>query len=65
MQTFIVRFPSVTYGQKALRLLDEKNIRSRLTREGARGCSYGLEIYAQNPESIYFLLEENGIIFLS
>ncbi len=64
METFIVRFPSVTYAQKAQKILEEKNIRSRLTRQGTRGCAYGLEIYAGSPESIHSLLEDRGVIFL-
>ncbi len=65
MQTFTIRFPSVTYAQKGQRVLDEKGIRSRLTRTGSRGCAYGLEIYAQSPESIHSLLEDKGVIFIS
>ncbi len=64
MENFIVRFPSVTYAQKAQKILENANIRSRLTRQGSRGCAYGLEIYAKSPESIHLLLEEKGIIFL-
>ena len=63
MQTFILRFPSITYAQKAGRFLEQKGIRARLTRAGTHGCSYGLEIYAQSPEYIKALLEEQGIIF--
>lgn len=65
MQTFIIRFPSITYAQKAGRILDESGIRSRLTRQGSRGCAYGLEIYAPNPETVKRLLEEKGVIFTS
>ena len=65
METFIIRFPSVTYAQKAQKILEEEHIRSRLTRQGSRGCSYGLEIYWESPESIYSTLEKRGIIFLT
>lgn len=63
MQTFILRFPSITYAQKAGRLLEQMGIRARLTRGSTHGCSYGLEIYAQSPEYIKGILEEHGIIF--
>ncbi|MBQ3075696.1 MAG: DUF3343 domain-containing protein [Clostridia bacterium] len=63
MQTFIIRFPSITYAQKASRLLEQNGIRARLTRQGSRGCSYGLEIYATSPEDVKTFLEENGVIF--
>lgn len=65
MQTFIIRFPSVTYAQKGQRILDKEGIRSRLTRTGTRGCAYGLEIYAPSPETVLRLLEEAGVIFTS
>lgn len=63
MQTFIIRFPSITYAQKAGRLLEQKGIRARLTRGNTHGCSYGLEIYAQSPEEVKAFLEEQGVIF--
>ncbi len=63
MQTFIIRFPSITYAQKASRLLEQRGFRARLTRQGSRGCSYGLEVYAQSPEEIQHILEEQGVIF--
>ena len=63
MQTFIIRFPSITYAQKAGRFLEQKGIRARLTRAGTHGCSYGLEIYAESPAMVKKLLEEQGIIF--
>jgi len=63
MQTFIIRFPSITYAQKAGRLLEQQGIRARLTRQGTRGCSYGLEVYAESPEKTKRFLEEQGVIF--
>ena len=63
MQTFIIRFPSITYAQKAGRLLEEKGFRTRLTRQGSRGCSFGLEVSAQNPEDVKRILENHGVIF--
>ena len=63
MQHFIIRFPSITYAQKASRLLEQNGLRARLTREGSRGCSYGLEIYAPSPEEVQQLLENHGVIF--
>lgn len=63
MQHFIIRFPSITYAQKASRLLEQNGIRARLTREGSRGCSYGLEIYANSREEVDRLLESHGVIF--
>lgn len=65
MQNFIIRFPSVTYAQKGQRVLEEAGFRARLTRQGSRGCSYGLEISAPDSEKILRLLEEKGVIFTS
>ncbi len=63
MQTFIIRFPSITYAQKAGRILEQRGLRARLTRQGSRGCSYGLEVNAQSPEEVKRILEEQGVIF--
>ena len=67
METFIIQFPSVTYAQKGQRVLDQKGIRSRLTRSGgkgaSRGCSYGLEISFSDPRAVRRLFEENGVIY--
>lgn len=63
MQIFIIRFPSITYAQKAARLLEQNGIRARLTRQGTHGCSYGLEVYASGPEEVKQLLEQHGVIF--
>lgn len=63
MQTFIIRFPSITYAQKAGRLLEQRGFRTRLTRQGSRGCSYGLEINAQSPEEVKSILKDHGVIF--
>ncbi len=63
MQTFILRFPSVTYAQKGQRVLEQKGYRSRLTRVGTHGCSYGLEINSNNHAEILHLLENAGVIF--
>lgn len=63
MQNFIIRFPSVTYAQKAGRLLEQRGFRARLTRGGTHGCSYGLEISADSPEEVKRFLTEQGVIF--
>ena len=63
MQTFIIRFPSITYAQKAGRLLEQKGFRARLTRQGSQGCSYGLEINAPSPDEVKRILKENGLIY--
>ena len=67
METFIIQFPSVTYAQKGQRVLDQKGIRSRLTRaagrHGIRGCSYGLEISFSDPQAVRRLFEEHGVIY--
>lgn len=63
MQTFIIRFPSITYAQKAGKILDREGIRARLTRQGSRGCSYGLEVYAKSLSEVQKILEEYGVIF--
>jgi hypothetical protein len=63
MQTFILRFPSVTYAQKGQRVLEEKGYRSRLTRVGTHGCSYGLEINSHDRTEILRILENAGVIF--
>ncbi len=65
METFIIRFPSVTYAQKGQKLLEQKGFRSRLTRAGTRGCAYGLEITAPATEAALRILEDAGIIFTS
>lgn len=65
MQTFIIRFPSVTYAQKGQKVLEESGFRARLTRQGSRGCAYGLEVSAPSPEKAFRLLEEKGVIFTS
>ena len=65
MQTFIIRFPSITYAQKGQRVLEQAGFRARLTRQGSRGCSYGLEVSAPSPDQALHLLEEKGVIFTS
>lgn len=63
MQTWIIRCPSVTYAQKGQRVLQNAGIRSHLTREGVRGCAYGLEFSADNLQKTLALLESHGVIF--
>ncbi len=63
MQTFIIRFPSITYAQKAGRLLEQTGFRTRLTRQGSRGCSFGLEVNAPSSEEVKRILEKNDVIF--
>ena len=63
MQTFILRFPSVTYAQKGQRVLEQKGYRSRLTRVGTHGCSYGLELNDYDRTEILRILEDAGVIF--
>ncbi len=63
MQHFIIRFPSITYAQKAAKLLEQNGFRARLTREGTRGCSYGLEISAHSSEEVRQIMEKHGVIF--
>ena len=65
MQNFIIRFPSVTYAQKGQKVLEEAGFRARLTRQGSRGCAYGLEISAPSQNEALRLLEEKGVIFTS
>lgn len=64
METFIIRFPSVTYAQKAQGILEKNGYRSRLTRAAAKGCTFGLEIRSKEKEKITALLQKNGIVFL-
>lgn len=64
MEQFIIRFPSVTYAQKAQQVLEQHGYRSRLTRAYAKGCSFGLQIRADSPDKVHHLLSENGVIFL-
>ena len=64
METLILRCPSITYAQKGQKILEGNQIRSRLTRLGAGGCTYGLEINASDPNRVLRLLEENGVIFV-
>lgn len=63
MQTVIIRCPSVTYARKGQILLEQKGFRSRLTRLGTHGCTYGLEINSSDRDRILPLLEEAGVIF--
>lgn len=64
MEQFIIGFPSVTHAQKGQQILEKAGIRSRLTRAHSRGCSFGLEIKADSPDTVRRLLSENGVIFL-
>lgn len=64
METFIVRCPSVTYAQKGQKVLEERGLRSRLTRIGTHGCSWGLEISAPDRSETLRILEEAGVIFV-
>ena len=64
METFILRCPSITYAQKGQKILEGNQIRSRLTRLGAGGCTYGLEISAAEPDRVLRLLESGGVIFV-
>ncbi len=63
METFIIHSPSVTYAQKGQKALDNYGIRARLTRIGAHGCAYGLEINSSDKSRALGILEENGILF--
>jgi len=63
MQTFIVRFPSVTYAQKGQKVLENAGIPSRLTRADSHGCAYGLEINIPDRSRALHLLEEKRVIF--
>ena len=64
METFIIRFPSVTYAQKAQGILERNGYRSRLTRASAKGCAFGLEIRSTEKEKITALLTKNDVAFL-
>lgn len=63
MDTFILRSPSVTYSQKGQKLLEARGIPARLTRIGAHGCAWGLEINAPDLARAERILEENGVLF--
>lgn len=63
METFIIRSPSVTYAQKGQKALEAQGIRARLTRVGAHGCAYGLEINAPDRTRAIRILEEQGVLF--
>jgi hypothetical protein len=63
METLILRCPSVTYAQKGQVILEKAGYRARLTRLGAHGCAYGLEINAPDRSEITRLLKEAGVIF--
>lgn len=65
MQTFVIRCPSVTYAQKGQKVMERAGFRARLTRAGAHGCAYGLEINAPDRSEALRLLEEAGVIFVS
>ena len=65
METFIIRFPSVTSAQKGQKILEQNGFRSRLTRAGTRGCAYGLEITAPSADAALRILEDTGVIFTS
>ena len=63
METFIIHSPSVTYAQKGQKALEAHGIRARLTRLGAHGCAYGLEINVPYRIRALSVLEEEGILF--
>ena len=65
MYTFIIRCPSVTYARKGQKVLEENGFRCRLTRTGAKGCSWGLEINSSDREAALLLLENADVIFVS
>ena len=64
MATFVIRCPSVTYAQKGQKILDLKGYRSRLTRLGAGGCAWGLEVEEAVRSEALRLLEEAGVLFV-
>lgn len=63
METFIVRTPSVTYARKGQKILEDAGYRCRLTRTGAQGCAWGIEISAPSFGQVLRLLEDSGVIF--
>ena len=63
MQFFSISCPSVTYAQKAQRVLEQAGIRSRMTRRSLFGCSYGLDVSAPSREETFLLLKRAGVPF--
>ena len=61
MQILSLACPSVTYAQKGRRVLTQAGKRCRITRRSQKGCSYGLECAAADPEEILALLREKGV----
>ena len=65
MKWIYITFRSVTYAQKAQRLLDREGIRGTLLRTPRwmepRGCSYAIRLGLRERERVTALLGENGI----
>ena len=61
MQVLSLKCPSVTYAQKGRRVLFQAGIRCRVTHHSHRGCSYGLECAASDPDAVLRLLRDKGV----
>ena len=61
MQILSLTCPSVTYAQKGRRVLAQAGKRCRVTHRSQKGCSYGLECAAADPDEILALLREKGV----
>ena len=56
-----IQFPSITYAQKALKILEENGVKSRLSRRGARGCGYLISVAGQDLETALSALRRASI----
>ena len=65
MKFYYITFRSVTFAQRAEKLLIGADIRCSLQRTPrwmeAQGCGYALRIWAKEPESAVHLLQRNNI----
>lgn len=61
MLKITIQFPSVTYAQKAARLLEKEGTRTRLSKRSSAGCGYGLVVSYSDSEDVFALLKKAGI----
>ena len=66
MKTYFVTFRSVTFAQRAERLLQKQNLRAGVMRTPRwmeeQGCGYALKLWTQDISAVVVLLRENQIL---
>ena len=63
MENFFIKCSSITYAQKAQRVLDQARIRSRMIKTSEMGCGYGLDISAPSKREALRILNSAGISY--